>query len=117
MGRMLLRWAFGVIAVLVTIRLAHLFGLILDWPSLGSLVIFIPVLALANAVIGSILRLLAMPITCITLGLFSFVINALVFWIAGAATGAKMSFWGALFGSLCMALVSGLLNGLIREKD
>lgn len=115
--RILLRWAFGVIAVLITIRLAHLLGLTLKWPSLASLIVFIPMLALANAVIGSMLRLLALPITCITLGLFSFVINALVFWIAGAATGATMSFWGALFGSLCMALVSGLLNSLIREND
>ena len=117
MLRMLLKWTFGVVAVLITIRLAHMLGLTLEWPSVASLIIFVPVLALVNVIIGSILRLLAMPITCLTLGLFSFIINAFVFWIAGAATGAHMSFWGALFGSLCTTLISGLLNGLIREKE
>jgi len=117
MLRTLLRWAAGVVAVLITIRLAQMLGLTLHWPSAMSLIIFVPVLALVNAIIGTILRLLAMPITCITLGLFSFVINALVFWIAGAATDAQMSFWGALFGSISMTIVSGILNRLVREKD
>jgi len=117
MLRILLRWVLGVIAVLITIRLAQMLGLTLHWPNAASLIIFVPVLAMVNAIIGTILRLLAMPITCITLGLFSFVINALVFWIAGATTGAQMSFWGALFGSLCMTIVSGILNRIIREND
>ena len=41
-----------------------------------------------NAVLGSILRLLALPVTLLTLGLFALVINAILLWVTGAAAGS-----------------------------
>lgn len=111
------RWTIGVAAVIITIWLAKRVGIILHWPNFIHLVIFVPVLALVNVSLGSILKLIALPITCLTFGMFSFVINAMVFWAAGAITGAQMNFWTALFGSFFVPLISGLLNGLVRENE
>ena len=70
--------------------------------------------ALANAVLGTVLRLLSLPLSCLTLGLFGFVVNALVFWEAGALTGATMNFWSALFGSVVVTLISSPLSAIVK---
>lgn len=116
MMRMLVRWLIGVVAVLITIQIARVLGLKLEWDPAWKIVLFVPVLAVANAVIGNILRFFSAPITCITLGLFGFVINALVFWIAGAATGAEMTFLSALFGSICVTVIAAPLNHFTKEN-
>lgn len=116
MPRLLLRWLVGVIAILITGIMAHALGLKLDWEPPWRVIIFVPVLAIINVVIGPVLRLLSLPINCVTFGLFSFAINALLFWGAGRATGAQMDIWGALFGSLVYALLSTVLSWPIKEK-
>ena len=115
--RAILHWVVGVIAVAVAVWLAKQIGLLLEWPSTWRLVIFVPVLALVTCVIGPVLRILSLPITCLTFGLFGFVVNALVFWIAGAATGAKMNFWSALFGSIVVTFVGAALSRIIKERS
>lgn len=114
----LLRWLIGVISVIITVYVVKALGLQLSWPEgdTWGMVIFVPVFALVNIFIGGILRLFAAPITCITLGLFGFVINAIVFWIAGSATGATMTFWSALVGSILYSLISTPLSQLIKEN-
>jgi len=60
------------------------------------------VIGLVNAVIRPILSILSLPINILTLGLFSLVINALMFWLASAivpgfeVAGFGPAFWGAL---------------------
>lgn len=117
--RTLLRWVIGIITVLITVQLIKVLsplGAELKWPDMWRVVIFVPVLALANTVIAPILKFFSVPITCMTLGLFAFIINALVFWIAGWATGAIMNFWGALFGSILVSLISAPLNQFTKES-
>lgn len=116
MSRHILRWLVGVIAILITGILAHALGLKLQWEPPWKVIIFVPVLAIVNAIIGPVLRLLSMPINCLTFGLFSFVVNALLFWIAGRATGAQMSLWGDLFGSIVYAALSTVLSWPLKEK-
>jgi len=114
--RHIYRWIVGIISVVITVYIVKALGLKLTWPDIWGEVIFVPVLALVNIFIGSILRLFAAPITCITFGLFGFVINAIVFWIAGSATGAKMTFWSALVGSILYSVISMPLSRLIKEN-
>lgn len=116
MSRLALRWLVGVIAILITGILAHALGIGLDWKPQWHVIIFVPVLAIINTVIGPVLRLLSLPISCLTFGLFSFVINALLFYLAGHATGAQMNVWGALFGSVVFAVLSTVLSWPIKEK-
>jgi len=115
--RWMLHWVIGVIAVAVAVWLAKQIGLVLEWPSTWRMVIFIPVLALVNGLIGPVLRILSLPITCLTFGLFGFVVNAIVFWIAGRATGATMNFWSALFGSIVVTFVGGMLSRVAKERS
>jgi len=117
MSRIALRWLVGVISILITGILAHAIGLRVEWKPPWHVIIFVPVLAVINAIIGPVLRLLSLPINCLTFGLFSFIINALLFWIAGRATGGQMNVWGALFGSLVYAVLSTVLSWPIKEKQ
>lgn len=116
MSKMILRWVAGVVSALAMVQILKYFDMSISWPDKWHLVLFVPVLAIANAVIGGILRLMSMPITCLTLGLFGFVINAIVFWIAGDITGAKMGFIPALAGSVVYTLLSSILSSFIKEK-
>lgn len=70
------------------------------------------ILGLVNAIVRPILFLLTLPITLGTLGLFSFVINAVTLWIASEfSRGFSIDgFIPALVGSLVMSVVSGLLH-------
>ena len=65
-------------------------------------------LGLVNAVIRPVLVILTLPVTLLTLGLFLFVINALLFWlVAEVIRGFTVSsFAGALVGSLLYSVIT-----------
>ena len=74
------------------------------------------ILGLLNAVVRPILFVLTLPITIVTLGLFIFVLNALLFWfVASFVEGfAVNGFWAALFGSVIVSVVSTIGNKFIN---
>jgi putative membrane protein len=76
------------------------------------------VLAVLNAVVKPFLILLTLPITLATLGLFLFVINALIILLAGyIITGFKVDgFWWALLFSLLLSLVTSLMYQEEKKK-
>jgi len=59
-----------------------------------------------------VLQILALPITIVTLGLFSFVLNALLFWgMEFIVPGFDVvGFWPALLGSIVLSLISWLIQ-------
>ena len=73
------------------------------------------VLGLVNAVIRPLLILLTLPVTLLTLGLFIFVINALLFWlVAEIVQGFRVSgFMAALIGSILYSLITLLTSWLL----
>ncbi len=79
------------------------------------------VLGLINTLLRPLLILLTLPVTLLTLGLFIFVINALLFQMAGhLVTGFQVGgFWSALFGSIGYSIISWLLSSLLLagKKD
>ena len=79
--------------------------------SLTGAVVAALVLGVVNAIIRPILILLALPLEIITLGLFTFVINALLFWFVGSLNvGLVVSgFVAALLGSIVLSIVSFIL--------
>jgi len=83
------------------------------WP---TALIFAVVLGLLNSLLRPILLFITCPFTVITLGLFVFVVNAVVFWLAARIVpGIEVNgFVGALVGSLtvtiCLALVDRYLE-------
>ena len=73
------------------------------------------ILGLVNAVIRPILVLLTLPATILTLGLFIFVINGLLFWfVASFVKGFSVAgFWSAVLGAIVYALVSWAASTLV----
>lgn len=70
------------------------------------------VLGLLNTLVRPLLVLLTLPVTLITLGLFLFVINALMFWAAASMLSSfnVTGFWAALIGSLLYSLCAMVID-------
>jgi putative membrane protein len=114
MKGVLLRWFVLTIAVLTAcwfldgIRVNGIFPALLAAALLGIL----------NAVFRPILILLTLPVNILTLGLFTFVINALMLMIVSAVIPGFdiRGFWTAVLGALIISAASGLLNLFIGGK-
>ena len=76
------------------------------------------ILGILNAFFRPVLFILTLPINILTLGLFTFVLNAiLLMMVAGVITGFEIhGFWSAVLGSLLISLVSWLLTSFINER-
>lgn len=106
--RTITHWLLSAIAIMITAY--FLPGIIVEG-FLTALVVAV-VLGFFNMIIKPILIVLTLPINILTLGLFTFVINAgLVKLTSNLVDGfAVTSFWWALLFSLILSLVSGILN-------
>lgn len=106
------RFLFSVLGLLV---IAEVFsGITVDSVYIAFIAAFI--LGLLNAVVRPILLILTLPITIITLGLFAFVINALLFMFAASfLDGFSVDgFWWALVGSITMTIVGTIGSKWIK---
>ncbi len=74
------------------------------------------ILGLVNAVIRPLLILVTLPATLLTLGLFIFVINGLLFWFVGSfGSGFVVTgFWPGVFGAIAYSLISWALSVLLK---
>jgi putative membrane protein len=121
---LLVRWAISAVALYITVKVLEHFQFHI-WLAPGvqgviASVIFVAILAVVNAVIRPIVELLTLPLTCLTLGLFSFVINAVMFWIVGQfVPGFHIrGFLAPLVASIVMSVVSGFLSFvLVPDPD
>lgn len=75
------------------------------------------VLGLVNAVVRPVLVLLTLPATILTLGLFIFILNGLLFWMVGSFIDGfhVAGFWAGVFGAIVFSLISWLLSALILK--
>lgn len=120
MKGLLLRWVISAIALFLTAQLANMMGIGIVLTSAVSAFIAVAVLTIVNALIRPLLVLLTLPLNCLTLGLFSIVINALMFWLAGSVgiKGFRVDgILAALFGSIVMSFISGIANHLTGIND
>ena len=125
MTNLLLRLVVSAIAVYVAQWLSH--ALVTSGITARELVtvddvvaafIFAIVLGILNALIRPVLLLLTCPITLLTLGLFVFVVNAVVFWLAAQLVGSVHvdGFTGALLGSLVVTACSYTADQILENK-
>jgi putative membrane protein len=77
------------------------------------------VLGIVNAILRPILIILTLPIQIITLGLFTFIINGVLFyWVGHWGIGLIVNgFWPAFWGAIVLGIVSFLLSSLLRGVD
>lgn len=75
------------------------------------------VLGLANAVVRPLIFILTLPVTIITLGLFTFIINAFMLWLtASVVPGFEITgLVPAVMGAIILWLVGWVTNGLIKH--
>ena len=76
------------------------------------------VLGLVNTVIRPIMILLTLPATLLTLGLFIFVINGLLFWFVGSFIDgfSVHGFWAGFWGAMIYSVVSWLLSAIVLPR-
>ena len=106
--RLILQWLLSALALLAVTYLYS--GVRVD--SFTSALIAAAVIGLLNMIVRPILVVLTLPVTVVTLGLFLFVINALMFWSAsGLLPGFHVNgFWAALLGSLLYSLLNLVID-------
>ena len=111
--KLILNWILSACALLAV---AHLYAGV-TVTSFTSALIAAAVLGLLNAVVRPFLVLLTLPVTVITLGLFLFVINALMFWVAASLlTGFEVSgFVAALIGSLIYSVLQLAIDFVLER--
>lgn len=110
-----------IIRLLITGVIAYVLSKILSGvhiDTIGTAIIFALVLALLNAIVKPILVILTLPVTVITIGLFLFVINAIIILLADKIMGGIKidGFWWALLFSIILSLFSSALQKVLDKK-
>lgn len=111
---LLLRWLILTVAIIVASYLLegiHVSGF---FPAFFAAAL----LGILNALFRPVLILLTLPINILSLGLFTFIINALMLMmVSGVVSGFEVhGFWTAVFGSLIISIISWLLNSFISDR-
>jgi putative membrane protein len=111
MGALLLHWLISTASLLIV---AYIFPGI-QVRGLATALIAAIVIGLVNATLGFVLKILTLPLTLLTFGLFLLVINALMLQLASyLVPGFFVSgFWSAFFGAIVLSIVSMILHSLI----
>ena len=109
-----LRWLILTVAIIVTSYLLD--GIRIS--GFSSALFAAAILGILNAFFRPILLILTLPINILTLGIFTFVINAIMLMmVSGVISGFEVSgFWSAVFGSLLISLVSSILTSFVNER-
>lgn len=117
--KLLLRWALLACALLLVAALYP--GV--QVTSFGAALVAALVLGLLNTLVRPVLILLTLPVTVLTVGLFLFVINALLFWWAASVleglevTGFAAALIGSLLYSLCALLIDAAMEALFNRRE
>jgi putative membrane protein len=128
MSNLLLRWVILAVSVLLASFVVQMFHLQfeVDVSSAGQvakLFLGVALWAFLNAKLGNLLRLLTIPLNCLTFGLVSLVINALMFWLVASQNFGftirgewASQFMAALIATILISAISGILESLTGGK-
>ena len=111
--KLILKWLLAACALLLV---AYLYPGV-QIQSFTSALIAAAVIGLFNALLRPILVVLTLPVTVVTLGLFLFVINALMFWAASGVLGGFFvaGFWAAMLGSLIYSALMLVVDAALKS--
>ena len=124
MKNMIIRLLANAVALAIAAWLVG--GITLEGATRGkqivTLLIVAAIFGIVNAIVKPIVKLLSLPLLILTLGLLTFVINAVMLWLTSWITG-KLDvqfhvdgFWSALLGALIISVVGMLINVVLPEK-
>ena len=111
MIRLLVVWLINAVALIAVAYLMP--GIAVA--SFGAALVAALVLGLVNAIVRPILVLLTLPVTILTLGLFIFVLNGLLFWMVGSWLQGFWvgGFWAGVLGAIVFSVISWALSALV----
>ncbi len=114
MLKLLLTWVLNAVALMAVAYLLP--GVVVGgfWAALWAALI----LGLVNTVVKPILLILTLPLTVLTLGLFYFVLNGLMFyWVGSVLENFEVAgFWWAVLASLLYSLFATVLSSLMFQE-
>ena len=119
--RFLIRWLITAVALVAAIYLVPGLNIVGENGFIAVAVMAL-LLGLVNALIRPLMQLLSCGLIILTLGLFTLVINAATFWLAGQLStwlgyGLSVnSFWTAFLASLVVSIVSWFLNIFLPDR-
>jgi len=111
--RLLLIWILNALALLAVANFVP--GIHVDGFTAALIAAFF--LGLVNTLIRPLLLLLTLPVTLLTLGLFIFVINGLLFWFVGSVLRGFVvdSFWHGVLGAVLYSIFSWALSAAASQ--
>ena len=114
MLKLILKWLLSAAALL---GVTYIYGGV-SVASFGTAMVAALIIGLMNMLVRPILVVLTIPVTLITLGLFLFVINALMFWAAsGLVSGFQVNGFGAaLLGSLIYSALGVVIDAVLEKS-
>ena len=113
--RLILHWILSAVALMIVAKLVPGFYI----RSFGAALIAALVIGLVNATLGILLKVLTFPFIILTLGLFWFVVNAVMLIVASklvpgfVVTGFIPAFWGAIV----LALINMVFRALLPRRE
>lgn len=116
MATLIVKWLVNALAIFLV---GYFFGEHIHVPDFMTALWVALVLGIVNVIIRPILLIITIPINLMTLGLFTFVINGLMFWIATKFVHNFTidSFWWAILGALIVSVIATVLDRLVLGKD
>lgn len=124
MERLLLRLGINALALYAAVGTGWIQGIEAQSTQWWAYLVMAVVFAIVNALIKPLLKLLTCPLILLTLGLFSLVINMVLFWLTGVLAGligggfgfTIETFWAGLLGAIVVSVVNGVLNIAFRDE-
>ena len=113
--KLILRWVLNAVALMLIPELVSQ----VQVDGYASALVSAVLLGFVNAIIRPLLVLITLPITLLTLGLFTLVINALMFWaVSGLVKGLVVpDFSTAFWGALVYSLLTWMVSLALADKD
>ncbi len=109
--------AYAVAAIVATLTLRSISARLMSYESQQAVMIFGAVLGVINAFIKPVLKVLTLPLSCLTFGLFAIVLNAGLFYAGASVTpGITITLWGAVLGSIIASVASGIIFSVVDER-
>lgn len=115
MLRLFVHWLLSAIALIITSEFVRGF----EVRNFTAALVAALVIGLLNATIGLVLKIITIPISILTFGLFLLVINALMILAASSLVrGFRVTgMWPAFWGAVVLALLGILIRAVMREAD
>jgi len=108
--------AYALAAVVAALATATISERFFSFDTAESVLLFGIAMGVINSFIKPIVSFLSMPISCLTFGLFAFVINAALFALgAWVVPGVEVTWFGAVVGSIIASIAGGIMFSVIDE--